>query len=126
MTTEELLDQAVTALSQASSLVEGGVKMAQEKQAVETKLASAIPAAVELLIQSQQIREDERTKAANVLADHAKAVGVIQQLAKEMLNKAASPTPIGSPVGEKRASAASAGMRESDAMLFERFGVPVA
>jgi len=125
MTTKELLSQAVSALSQASTLVDSGVKMAEEKRATEEKLSTLIPSAVELLVQSKNIRPDERTKAANVLADHAKAIGIIQQMAKAAADKANSPDPIGAPVGVKSASDHRSDLRDSDAMLFERFNVPV-
>ena len=116
-------ERTVALLQETAPLLSASVKMASDQRTLRDKIAAKIPQVVDALVSRRLIQDSDRVKAASVLSDPVKALDVLMQTV-DRLPTAESVEVIGTPVGEKRASAqSSGGLRDADRKLFEAFGI---
>lgn len=116
-------------ISDAAMRKAAALEQALEDQA--TKRASAIPRVVELLVNGNYVRPDERVKLAEVLNSPDGALTLLERFAERRPEPAVPP--LGSPVKTASAGpgaspfvgARNPAVRASDAALFAGLGLPV-
>jgi hypothetical protein len=117
-------DQVLEYIRCTQAALQKAAAVEDELQTIKQGLAQLGPQICDALIVNERVSADRRAEVESMVGDPVKLAKLLIKVAQ---HRNAQETRMGTPVGEKRGSAASAagtGVRESEAQIFRDFGLP--